>query len=123
MTYGDLMNHSNIDVAYFRKKLLALREELRQIDQTGTEAAQTVELDQSRVGRLSRMDALQAQAMSIESTRRRSIQIQRIEAALQRIDNDAFGVCVRCGEDINPKRLEIDPTSPLCISCANRGAR
>jgi DnaK suppressor protein len=107
-----------INTAYFREKLLELRKELMQIEQTGNEAARTVELDQSRFGRLSRMDALQVQAMSIESKRRRSIKLQRINAALQRIDKDEFGLCLKCGEEIDIKRLEFDPTSPLCIKCA-----
>ena len=107
-----------MNTEYFRGKLLRLRDELQEIEQTGKEAAQTVELDQSRVGRLSRMDALQAQAMSIESVRRRNIKLKRIDAALRRIDNDEFGLCIKCEEEINPKRLEVDPTAPLCIDCA-----
>ncbi len=107
-----------MDTEYFREKLIRLRDELQEIEQTGNEAAQTVELDQSRVGRLSRMDALQAQAMSIESVRRRNIKMQRIDAALKRIDKDEFGLCIKCEEEINPKRLEVDPAAPLCIDCA-----
>ncbi len=107
-----------MDTEYFREKLLRLRDELQEIEQTGKEAAQTVELDQSRVGRLSRMDALQAQAMSIESGRRRDIKFKRIAAALERIDKDEFGLCIKCEEEINPKRLEVDPAAPLCIDCA-----
>jgi DnaK suppressor protein len=107
-----------VDLEYFREKLLKLRDELQEIEQTGSEAAQTVELDQSRVGRLSRMDALQAQAMSIESGRRRNIKIKRIDAALKRIDKDEFGFCIKCEEEIDPKRLEVDPAAPLCIDCA-----
>jgi DnaK suppressor protein len=94
-----------------------------EIEQTGNESARTVELDQSRFGRLSRMDAMQVQAMSIESKRRRSIKLQRIDAALQRIDKHEFGLCLKCGEEIDPKRLEFDPTSPLCIECAENKER
>ena len=121
--HDDPVNLSDINLAYFREKLLALREELLQVEKTGNEAAQTVELDQSRVGRLSRMDALQGQAMAKESQQRRSIQIQRIDSALQRMDKAKFGLCVRCDEAINPKRLEFDPTSLLCIDCANKGEK
>ena len=117
------MNNPKIDVTIVRDKLLALRDELLEIEQTSHESTQTVELDQSRFGRVSRMDALQAQAMSKESMRRRTIQRQRIDAALQRIDNGEFGVCLRCGEDIHPKRLEIHPTSLFCIDCANQGGK
>ncbi len=117
------MTHSHIDVERFRRTLLALRDELSQVEQSGREAAQPVELDQSRVGRVSRMDALQVQAMSIESVRRGELQGQRIDAALQRIDNGTFGICLQCGEEINPKRLEVDPTAHVCIECARKGDR
>ncbi|HDY86618.1 MAG TPA: TraR/DksA family transcriptional regulator [bacterium] len=113
-----MQERASMDTEYFREKLLGLRDELQKIEQTGNEAAQTVELDQSRVGRLSRMDALQAQAMSIESGRRRNIKMKRIDAALKRIDKDEFGLCMKCEEEINPRHLEVDPTAPLCINCA-----
>ena len=112
-----------MDKEHFRNKLLKLREELRQIEESGNEAAKVVELDQSSVGRLSRMDAMQAQAMSIESKRRREIKVKRIESALQRIDNDEFGYCLSCEEEIAPKRLEFDPSALLCIECANKGEK
>lgn len=107
----------------FKEKLLKLRGDLLKTVQTGNEAAKTVELDQSRVGRLSRMDALQAQAMSVESKRRRSIKIQQIDSALQRIDKDEYGLCLHCEEEIDPKRLGIDPTILLCIHCANKAEK
>ena len=103
---------------HFRERLLKMREELTLISQTTDEAASTVELDQSRVGRLSRMDALQAQSMSQESQRRNSLELIAIARALQRIDRDEFGDCMECGEPIAPKRLELNPTSTLCIACA-----
>jgi DnaK suppressor protein len=65
------------------------------------------------------MDAMQAQAMSIETKRRRSIMLQRIESALKRMDQGEFGLCLRCEEEIDPKRLEFDPTTLMCIECAN----
>lgn len=103
-----------------RARLISLREELLEVQDTGKDAAGIVELDQARVGRLSRMDALQAQAMSIESNRRRSVQLKRIEAALARMERDEYGDCARCGEEIAAKRLDFDPTALLCIECAER---
>ena len=117
---GIPVNHSNIDIAVFKKKLVDLQDELLQVQQTGDEAAQIVELDQSKVGRVSRMDALQNQAMAKESQQRRILQLQRITGALQRIDKEAFGLCARCEEEIHYKRLELDPTTVLCIDCANK---
>ncbi len=108
------------DQKILKTKLVALLEDLLNISETAKESAKTVELDQARVGRLSRMDALQAQAMSIESNRRREVQISRIKAALNRIEGGEYGYCQECGEDINPKRLEFDPSTPLCITCASK---
>jgi len=103
-----------------REKLLQLRAELEAAAETGKESAAVVELDQSKVGRLSRMDAMQAQAMAKAAERRREETMRRIEAALKRIDNDEYGYCARCDEPINPKRLEFDPTATLCIDCASQ---
>jgi len=104
----------------FKKKLLQLQKELIEIEKSSKQSTQPVELDQSRVGRLSRMDALQTQAISIESKRRLTQQKQNIRTALERIDNNEYGICLQCGEEINHKRLEFDPTTALCINCANK---
>jgi len=112
------MNETEID--RFRKLLLAKRNELSAISETARQASQTVVLDQTRVGRLSRMDALQQQAMSRESNRRRELELRRIIDALSRINDMEYGYCVNCDEEIALNRLEIDPAATLCISCANR---
>ncbi len=114
---------NDLDIQHFTQTLLKLQTDLLAVEQSGQEAAQTVELDQTTVGRVSRMDALQGQAMAKESQLRRTIQLQRIEASLQRLEKGIFGLCLRCGEDIHGKRLEFDPTAPLCIDCANQGNR
>jgi DnaK suppressor protein len=103
-----------------RELLLKLRAELEAVAQSGDESAGVVELDQSKVGRLSRMDALQAQAMAQASVDRRDQMLRQIEAALRRIDNDEYGYCRTCDELIAPKRLEFDPTVTLCIACASK---
>ena len=102
----------------FHELLLQRRETLLDVAGTARDAAGTVELDQSRVGRLSRMDALQGQAMSRETNRRRELELARIEAALKRIEAGDYGYCVRCGEEIAEGRLLFDPSTPLCIDCA-----
>lgn len=106
------------DPKVFRQRLLALREELLAVDASGEAASGVVELDQSRVGRLSRMDALQGQAMSVETRRRRQLHLRQIEAALARIEEDEYGWCLECGNEIDVRRLEFDPAAPLCIGCA-----
>lgn len=117
------MNDVSGDLVHFKQQLLHLRDSLARVEQSGSDAARTVELDQSSVGRLSRMDALQGQAMAKKSQQRRIIQNQRIDSALQRIENGSYGLCCRCEEPIHPKRLDADPTTVLCIECAKNGER
>lgn len=101
----------------FKNALIAKRDELRQLNSDSKSAAETVALDQSKVGRLSRMDAMQAQQMAQETVRRRQFQLQRIDSALRRIDADDYGYCYKCGELIEEERLKFDPASTRCINC------
>jgi DnaK suppressor protein len=101
------------------ERLHSLRADLLTAAATGAGASQIVELDQARVGRLSRMDALQAQAMSQASDQRREMMLRKITAAVGRIENDSYGACQSCDEAISRKRLEFDPTALLCIDCAS----
>lgn len=103
----------------FRQQLLEMRVKLQQIEQESKHSADTVELDQAKVGRLSRMDALQGQQMALESERRRKLQLQKIEGALRRITEEEFGYCFKCGEDIDKRRLRADPANTKCIKCAD----
>lgn len=102
----------------FRKHLLRWREDLLSTSDVRDESSSTVHLDQQSVGRLSRMDAMQSQELAKANKVRAERQLKLITAALTRIDNDEYGECRQCGEPINPKRLEIDPTSLHCIDCA-----
>ena len=104
------------------QRLRGLREELVRVNAAAKESAAVVELDQSRVGRVSRMDALQSQAMSVESNRRRDEQIVRIDSALRRLAAGEYGLCLECDEEIDPRRLEIDPAITLCIGCAEKAS-
>lgn len=110
------------DALYFRARLLALREQLEATAATGEDAARIVELDQARVGRLSRMDALQAQAMSQASNQRREKLLTDLAAALRRIEKGTYGECLACGDWIAVARLEADLVARLCIDCAARRA-
>lgn len=78
-----------------------------------------VTLDQQSVGRLSRMDAMQRQAMAQETARRRDAEIARLRAALLRVDDEEFGYCAECGDEIPERRLEVDPTATRCVACAS----
>ena len=106
-----------LDLKHFRLRLIKLRDELMEAEEKNSDGAKTVELDQSRIGRLSRMDQMQSQQMALESQRRRKIQIRKIDAAWQRIENGDYGICSYCEDTIEIERLEFDPTSVLCSEC------
>ena len=105
------------DLEVYRAEILRRLEELKVEDARGKDTQKTVELDQQAVRRLSRMDALQNQAMAKAQATRRAAQRQRLMAALARIESDEFGYCSDCGADLEPARLSVDPTIPRCMSC------
>lgn len=115
-----MSDRTDVDVAVFKKRLMERQHEIEALAAATSEAARPVEADQQRVGRLSRIDALQSQAMAKETERRRSVELRRIAAALTRIEEGEYGYCVACDEEIPLKRLEQDPATPVCVECAGR---
>ena len=102
----------------FRERLDQEAADLRAAEAGTVDDRAPVELDQTQVGRLSRMDAMQQQAMAEAQSRRRSGRLKAIEAALRRIDQDDFGWCDECGEEIPKGRLKLDPCATRCVDCA-----
>ncbi len=103
-----------------RAALLARKAELAEEDCLSAEARAPVTLQQDSVGRLSRMDAMQGQAMALAAERRRDSERQRILGALARIDEGEWGWCLTCGEEIAAARLANDPSVAKCVGCAGR---
>ena len=102
----------------WRQRLEDQIAELDVLDSMTRESRKPVELDQTTQGRLSRMDALQVQAMQEATADRRRSEKVRARAALERMETGDFGYCVSCGEDIPIKRLDHDPAVPTCVDCA-----
>ncbi len=110
-----------IDTDLFLAKLNGRKRELQELSEISAQDRQVVSLDQQSVGRLSRMDALQRQAMAEAQERQRAQELVRIEQALRRLADGEFGYCMACGEEIAEGRLNVDPAATHCITCA--GAR
>lgn len=104
---------------YFKNRLLTMRDAIQSLDSVRRSGSDVVELDQTRTGRLSRMDAMQMQAMAKTGRQRAELELRRIDAALARIDNGVFGDCAACEEPISEGRLEANPANLLCLSCAS----
>jgi DnaK suppressor protein len=103
----------------FRAALARLQAELESIATQSDESTGTVQLDQACVGRLSRMDALQAQQMALEADRRRRLQLAEIDRAFARVASGEYGDCDRCDEEIDRRRLLANPLTTRCITCAD----
>ena len=116
-----MLENADLDLDTFRARLTAEAGELRAQGAASRADRAPVTLDQQSVGRLSRMDALQAQAMAKASEGLRQARLRQIEAAVRRIDDGEYGDCVTCGEAIGDSRLGLDPATPTCITCARGG--
>lgn len=108
-----------IDLDEARKLLGDRLAELDRQDAVAAEAVAPVTLEQDSVGRLSRVDALQQQAMALASQRRREAERNQIEAALRRISDNEYGYCLSCGEEIAEARLRYNPAAPRCVNCTD----
>ena len=106
------MNDAEIEQC--RQKLLKLRTELLELEESSKDAAQPPELDQTGI---SRRDAMQARQMAEEGGRRRKRQLQKIDGALRRIQAGEFGNCFICEVEIDAARLADDPTVTRCPDC------
>ena len=106
-----------VETERFKQQLLHLKVELEEQQLDNESADKPIELDQARLGRLSRMDALQGQQMLQELARRQQAKLLSIDAALRRIEAGDYGDCFVCAEPIDPRRLTVDPTATRCVSC------
>jgi len=104
-------------IAEFGERLAALRTELEDALGSGAEATKPVTLDQSSVGRLSRMDAIQQQAMAQATQRNLRKRLQQCKAALAASERGEYGECRQCEEPIGYRRLAAYPEAPLCLAC------
>ena len=97
--------------------LHSLRDELEsQLERTRENSA-PVELDQSSVGRLSRMDAMQQQAMAKATREKARRRLEQCRAALKLVESGDYGLCRACEEPIGWARLSIAPELLLCVDC------
>lgn len=100
-----------------QNRLLQLKADLSEQLQIGSAASEVVTLDQSKVGRVSRMDAMQQQHMALSTRNKAQMRLRKVTAALDAIDTGNYGYCRRCEENIGFPRLQAQPETALCITC------
>lgn len=112
------MSHLDpVQLAELRAELEAALARLARSMRISDEAAKPVELDQTAVGRLSRMDSLQSQSMAKSLRDRERVQLALIREALTRFDEGRYGLCTACGTEIPFGRLAIFPEAATCQAC------
>ncbi|MGF1453645.1 MAG: TraR/DksA family transcriptional regulator [Opitutales bacterium] len=102
---------------HFRPIIEARIAELEQALENSAEDARAVEPDKA-IGRLSRLDAMQMQHMTLGAQNRHKQEIRQLRDALGLIDRGQFGTCALCGKDIAAERLEYQPNAAMCVACA-----
>jgi len=100
-----------------RVRLLELVGELERAIRASASSAKPVVLDQSSVGRLSRMDAIQQQAMAKATRKKAELRLGQCKRALSAFDRDEYGLCRKCEEPIGYRRLAAKPEAPFCVEC------
>jgi DnaK suppressor protein len=113
------MELTTADRATLREHIESRIEEIRTslLRETGGSSAVTPD---NAIGRLTRLDAMQAGKMTEELRRQRQAELTRLEAALRRVDEEEFGVCAQCEEPIAMTRLLARPDARMCVGCAER---
>lgn len=109
--------------AQIKDKLLKLEKDLIESVESAKKSAKPVELDQQSVGRVSRIDAIQQQQLSLNSLKRQQMQLNQVRQALMKIDSDDFGLCGVCEEQISESRLLARPEHNLCLPCTKTGEK
>ena len=61
--------------------------------------------------------------LAIRNLDRESNLLKNVRAALARIEDGSYGICLHCEEEIKPKRLEAVPWTPYCIRCQEAADR
>ena len=116
MTLPFVADITNQQLAQIRE---TLERTLRRMERNGllNGHARPREIDQSTVGRLSRIEALQNQGFTESLEARERTQRDEVVQALRRIDDGVFGLCSGCRAPIGFERLLVFPETRTCTGC------
>ena len=97
--------------------LKQLQSELQEQLQLSKSSTAAVTLDQTLVGRVSRMDAMQQQSVALSTKEKAETRLRKVNIALAAMESGDYGYCARCDEGIGYDRLSAQPEARLCITC------
>ena len=107
-----------MDKAILKQKIIS------ELSETKLRIAELKELNkpispENAIGRISRMDAINNKTVNERTLRQMEFKFQKLNIAMDKIDDPDFGDCRRCGNTIQEGRLMLLPENSLCIHCAN----
>ena len=108
---------TDAQIEALRAELEELKVELETRLDVNAGAARPVALDPSAVGRVSRVDAMQSQAMAKATRGTVKIRLDQCNAALRAVERGEYGICRKCEEPVGTKRLNAKPEAPFCLDC------
>lgn len=99
---------------YLNEEIVILKRDIERY----LEASKPVAPDNS-LGRLTRMDAIQSKSINAAALTKARNQLANYERALSKLDDDNFGICTKCKNEIPIERLMVMPSTTLCTGCIN----
>lgn len=103
----DIKNIIEKQIQEIQQKLPGLKEQTKPIS------------PDNAIGRLSRMEAISERSVNEATYRKACVRLEKLLATQKRIDDEEYGECLECGEEIALKRLQTLPESTLCMECLN----
>ena len=100
--------------------LLSNKTKLEQQLLDAESATGVVILDQSSVGRVSRVDAMQQQSMAVSTRAIAEASLRKVLKTLKRMDAEDFGYCGECDKPIQFNRLKVQPQASHCLKCQDQ---
>lgn len=113
-----MSNEIKMNFYQIKKQLAQEIEKTLQEIELLKEASKPISPDNA-IGRLSRMEAINTKSVSEENLRQAELKVTKLKAAITRCDDQEYGICLQCEEEISEKRLKSIPEATLCIQCAS----
>ena len=113
------MTQSSTDPRHFEEKLLQQQADLQRAMISAVEQGRETSTDDTQDVADQAVASYQKELLFSQGTNGH-VQLTRIRAALQRLNEGTFGECLNCGKTIGTKRLEALPWTPYCIDCQEK---
>lgn len=111
------------DLEYFKQKLMAKKRELANSVQKSETYGREAESEEESKDLVDRASSSYTKEFMFNRSNSDRQFLMQVNAALQRIDNEEYGICSNCEEEVERKRLEAVPWAILCLKCQEKNER